>query len=130
MFPVDFQANVHTAKGVRSYTLLENQGDRALVVVAPDALEPLMSCLRRGGLQDDGLVSLLAAEARVLDRRRGFEVGDAEALRALAASRHAPLRRAALHRRPLGATCDDLACDDLAWAFGLEAARRRLGLAG
>ncbi|MEB3330079.1 MAG: hypothetical protein VKQ33_12680 [Candidatus Sericytochromatia bacterium] len=130
MFPVDFLVNVHTAKGVRSYTLLENQRDRALVVVHPDTVEPLMQCLRRGGLQDDALVALLAEEALVLDRRRGFELGDAESLRTLAASRHAPLRRAALYRRPLGARADDLSADDLAWAFGLEVARRRLGLPG
>ena len=130
MFPVDYQVNVHTAKGIRRYVLLENQRDRALVVLPPRWVKPLLARLREGGPQDDELVNILSREVLVIDRQRGYPLSETESRRALAHSKHIAIVRAGLFRQPLDESPTQLSEEDLAWAFGLEAARRRLGLNG
>ncbi len=130
MFPVDYQVNVHTSKGVRRYVLLENQRDRALVVLPPRWVKPMLARLRHGGPQDDELVRILSREVLVIDRQRGYPLSEKETCKALAASKHIAIVRAGLFRQPLPETAFTLSEEDLAWAFGLEAARRRLGLNG
>lgn len=130
MFPVDYQVNVHTSKGIRRYVLLENQRDRALVVLPPRWVKPLLARLRQGGPQDDDLVNILSREVLVIDRQRGYPLSATETRKALAASKHTAIVRAGLFREPLAPAPAELSAEDLGWAFGLEAARRRLGLNG
>ncbi|MEB3284539.1 MAG: hypothetical protein VKN33_04570 [Candidatus Sericytochromatia bacterium] len=130
MFPVDYQVNVHTAKGVRRYVLLENQRDRALVVLPPRWVKPLLARLKWGGPQDDELVKILSREVLVIDRQRGYPLSETETRKALAASEHVAIVRAGLFRQKLPEQGHWGNEDDLGWAFGLEAARRRLGIGG
>ena len=126
MFPVDYQVNVHHEDGVKRYTLLENQGDRHLVVLAPELVRELNAYIRRGGKHDDGLVALLAEEALVIDRKRGDVLPEDQAHRVMAASRHPAIQRAALYRSPLPEQKIPLTGEDLAWAFSLELAKRKM----
>ena len=126
MFPVDYQVNVHGDRGKTTYVLLENQGDRHLVVLPPALVRELTAYVRRGGAHDDGLVALIAEEALVIDRKRGDRVSDADARRVMAASRHPAIRRAALLRAPLAERPFGLTGEDLAWAFAIEVAKRRM----
>lgn len=126
MFPVDYQVNVHHEDGTKRYTLLENQDDKHLVVLAPELVRELTAYVRRGGHRDDGLVALLAEEAIVIDRKRGDVLPEAEAFRVMAASKHPAIQRAAIYRSPLPEQKIALTGEDLAWAFAIEVAKRKL----
>ena len=126
MFPVDYQVNVHHEDGVKRYTLLENQDDKHLVVLAPELLKELNAYVRRGGKHDDGLVALLAEEALVIDRKRGDVLPEAEAHKVMLASQHPALQRAAIYRSPLPEQKIALTGEDLAWAFAIEVAKRKM----
>lgn len=125
MFPVDYQVNVHHEDGTKRYTLLENQEERHLVVLAPELVRELTAYIRRGGKHDDGLVALLAEAAIVIDRKRGDVLPEAEAHRVMARSKHPAIQRAALYRSPLPEQRLALTGEDLAWAFSLEVAKRK-----
>lgn len=126
MFPIDYQVNVRKGKEVTKYVLLENQNDEYLVVIHPDVLEEMMHYMKRGNLNDDGLIALLCDEATVLERKKGTVVGWEKASDVLAASAHPAIARAATFRNPLPEWAVKVTGDDLAWAFGLELAKRRL----
>lgn len=123
-FSAEYQVNVHAEDGVRRYTLLENQDDRYLVVLAPELVKELQAYQRRGK-GDDGLIALLAEEALVIDRRSGDLLGERESHRVMAASKHAAIQRAALYRTALPERPLALTGEDLAWSFALEVAKRR-----
>jgi hypothetical protein len=127
MFSLDHEVKVHHQDGqIHKYTLLENQGDRHLVVLNPAVVAEMNAYLSRGGNQDDGLVALLIDEAVVIDRKRGTPLALGAANQVLAESGYAILRRAAMFREPLPERTLPLTCEDLAWSFGLELAKRRL----
>lgn len=126
MFPIDYQVNVRRGKEVTKYVLLENQNDQYLVVVHPSVLEEMMHYMKRGNLNDDGLIALLCDEATVLERKKGTVVSWEKANEVLAASSHPAIARAATFRNPLPEWAVKVTGDDLAWAFGLEVAKRRL----
>ena len=130
MFPIDYQVNVRTGKGdVRRYTLLENQNDKFLVVVHPDAIGEMTAYIGRGNALDEDLVALLADEAVVLDRKKGTVIPTAQALEVMAKSEHPAIQRAAILRAPLPELRSGLSGEDLAWSFSLEVAKRRLASA-
>jgi hypothetical protein len=127
MFPLEYQVNIHHQDGeVQRYTLVENQDERYLVVLHPDVVEEALAYVKRGGERDDGLVALLTDEALVVDRRSGALLSLLEANEVLKESKFSSLRRAALLRSPLPEQKVALTGEDLAWAFGLEVARRKL----
>lgn len=127
MFPIDYQVNIRRGDGpVRRYTLLENQDDKFLVVVNPTAVREMQVYMGRGAQLDDNLISLLADEAMVLDRKKGNVLPTEKALEVMARSEHAAIRRAAMFRQPLPAFDPAATGEDLAFAFGLEVAKRRL----
>lgn len=127
MFSMDYQVNIHHRDGeVQRYILIENQDDKHLVVVHPSVVEEMSAYISRGGHRDDGLIALLMDEAMVLDRKKGTPLPLAQANDVLAASEYAPLRRAGMLRQPLPETTLAMTGEDLAWAFGLELARRNL----
>lgn len=130
MFPIDYQVNVRSGKGdVRRYTLLENQGDKFLIVIHPDIVREMTAYVNRGNPLDEDLISLLADEAMVLDRKKGSIIPQEQALTIMAKSEHLAIQRAAVLRAPLGELKSVLSGEDLAWAFSLEVAKRRLASA-
>lgn len=129
MFPIDYQVNVRRGDGpVQRYTLLENQDDRHLIVLHPSLVREMMALMRSGNALDDSLVALLADEAVVLDRKNGQVLPLSEANEVLHNSEHPALRRAAIFRTPLPSWSLTITGEDLAWAFSLEAAKRRLSV--
>jgi len=127
MFPLEYQVNIHHNDGaVHKYALVENQNEKHLVVVHPSVVAEMQAYLNRGGQRDDGLVALLMDEAMVLDRQSGALLPLEQATDVMAESEHAPIRRAALLRKPLPERNLPLTGEDLAWAFALECARREL----
>ena len=126
MFPIDYQVNVRRGKEVTKYVLLENQQDEYLVVIHPSVLEEKLHYMKRGNLNDDGLIALLCDEATVLERQKGTVVAGEKAVEVMAASAHPAIARAATFRHPLPEWAVTITGDDLAWAFGLEVAKRRL----
>jgi hypothetical protein len=127
MFPLEYQVNIHHNDGaVHKYALVENQDDKHLVVIHPTVVAEMQAYVGRGGQRDDGLIALLMDEAMVLDRQSGALLPLEQATEVMAASQHAPVRRAALLRKPLPERNLPLTGEDLAWAFSLEVARRNL----
>ncbi|MEB3197807.1 MAG: hypothetical protein VKP62_11445 [Candidatus Sericytochromatia bacterium] len=126
MFPVDYQVNVHTARGIRRYVLLENQRERYLVVIAPGQLEAVQACSPHTPEGRDALVALLAEHAQVIDRHRGHALKSERATKLMLASKYALIRQAGLFRQPLPAAPAPLDEADLTWAADFEAARRAL----
>ena len=126
MFPIEYQVNVRRGKDVTKYALLENQNDKYLVVLHPSLIDEMMAYVHRGNNNDDGLVALLCDEAMVLDRKKGTVVPMDQANEVMARSAHPAIRRAATFRDPLPTWEVKVTGEDLAWAFGLELAKRRL----
>lgn len=126
MFPIDYQVNVRRGKEVTKYVLLENQDDQYLVVIHPSVLDEMMHYMSRGNANDDGLIALLCDEATVLERKRGTVVPMEKANEVLSTSKHPAIRRAATFRDDLPEWAVKVTGEDLAWAFGLEVAKRRL----
>jgi hypothetical protein len=126
MFPIDYQVNVRRGKDVTKYVLLENQDDQYLVVVHPSVLDEMMHYMKRENANDDGLIALLCDEATVLERKRGTVVPMEKANEVLANSQHPAIRRASTFRNELPEWSVKVTGEDLAWAFGLEVAKRRL----
>jgi hypothetical protein len=125
MFPLEYQVNIHHNDGaVHKYALVENQDDKHLVVIHPTVVAEMEAYVKRGGQRDDGLVALLMDEAMVLDRSSGALLPLEQATDVMQASQHAPVRRAAMLRKPLPERKVTLSGEDLAWAFSLELARR------
>ncbi|MDB5102223.1 MAG: hypothetical protein JWM80_6644 [Cyanobacteria bacterium RYN_339] len=125
MFPLEYQVNIHHNDGaVHKYALVENQNDTHLVVINPTVVTEMQAYVSRGGQRDDGLIALLMDEAMVLDRSTGALLPLEEATDVMEVSQFAPVRRAAMLRKPLPERHLDLSGEDLAWAFGLEIARR------
>jgi hypothetical protein len=126
-FNLEYQVNIHHHDGqVHRYALLENQNDRHLVVIHPSVVAEMVAYIKRGGQRDDGLVALLVDEAMVLDRKKGTLLALADASTVMADSLYPSVRRAALLRTPLMERHVPLTGEDLAWAFGLEVARREV----
>jgi hypothetical protein len=125
MFPIDYQVNVRRGEDVTQYVLLENQEDRYLVVLHPSQLDEMMHYMSRENANDDGLIALLCDEAMVIDRKKGTPVPLEKAGDVMAASTHPAIRRAATFRAPLPTWSVKVTGEDLAWAFGLEVAKRR-----
>ena len=126
-FSLEFQVNIHHHDGeVQRYALLENQDDKHLIVIHPSAIAEMMAYIKRGGQRDDGLVALLVDEAVVLDRKKGTLLPLAAATEVMAESLYPSVRRAALLRTPMSERQLPLSGEDLAWAFGLEVARRHV----
>jgi hypothetical protein len=127
MFPLEYQVNIHHNDGaVHKYALVENQDDKHLVVIHPSVVAEMQAYVGRGGQRDDGLVALLVDEAMVLDRVTGTILPLEQATEVMEASQHAPVRRAAMLRKPLPERNLPLSGEDLAWAFSLEVARRNV----
>jgi hypothetical protein len=126
MFPIDYQVNVRRGKDVTQYVLLENQNDQYLVVLHPSAVDEMQHYIHGGNLNDDGLIALLCDEAMVLDRKRGTVIPMEKATEIMAKSAHPSIRRAATFRDELPAWSAKVSGEDLAWAFSLEVAKRRL----
>jgi hypothetical protein len=68
----------------------------------------------------------LCDEATVLERKKGTVVPMEKANEVLANSAHPAIARAATFRNELPEWSVKVTGDDLAWAFGLELAKRRL----
>ena len=129
MFPIDYQVNVRRGEEVTKYVLLENQDDQYLVVIHPSVLDEMMHYMNRANLNDDGLIALLCDEAMVIERKKGTPVPMDKASEVMAKSAHPAIQRAATFRNPLPEWSVKVTGDDLAWAFGLELAKRRMSAA-
>ena len=126
MFPIDYQVNVRRGQEVTKYVLLENQNDEYLVVIHPSVLDEMMHYMSRANHNDDGLIALLCDEAMVIERKKGTPIPMEQANAIMAESEHPAIRRAATFRNPLPEWSVKVTGDDLAWAFGLELAKRKM----